>query len=42
MSNHQLSNISKKSIYALSRTPAILHVAYKLNSRQQHTAMQAR
>jgi len=25
----------------LSRAPAILHVAYKLNSRQQRTAMQA-
>jgi len=32
MSNHQLSNISNKSRYALSRAPAILHVAYKLNS----------
>jgi len=39
MSNHQLSNISNKSIYALSRAPAILHVAYKLNSKQHRTAM---
>jgi len=42
MSNHQLSNISNKSIYALSRAPAILHVAYKLNSGQHRTAMQVR
>jgi len=42
MSNRQLSNISNKSIYALRRAPAILHVAYKLNSRQKCTAMQVR
>jgi len=34
--------ISNKSIYALSRAPAILHADYKVNSRQQRTAMQVR
>jgi len=42
MSYHQLSNIGNKSIYALSRAPAIFHVTYKLNSRQHRTAMQVR
>jgi len=42
MPNYQSSNINNKSICLLSRVPVIVHVGYKLNSRQQHTAMQVR